>query len=244
MDGLNLGNSHSWSLAPLFGIEHPLLIFDKEILLHTWIVLLVLLAFLLVARWFLAHKKGIGHFITLSYVQFFVDLCNQSLGYFSFSHFCFITTLFTFIALCNIISIIPWLEEPTRDLNTTLALGLIAFVYTQATAIKKFGLRTYIQEYFAPFFIMFPLHVVGKLASIMSISFRLFGNIFGGYMISNIYFSTIRGSWLLETIGLATGLNMLIMLFFSLFEGLLQAFVFTMLSLTYLSIAVHGEGDH
>lgn len=244
MDGFDLAHSSQWSLAPLFGLEHPLLIFDKHILLHTWIALFILLLFLLVARWFLAQKKGIGHFVALSYVQFFVDLCNQSLGYFSFYHVAFITTLFTFIALCNIISIIPWLEEPTKDLNTTLALGLIAFVYTQATAIKKFGLWVYIQEYFAPFFIMFPLHVVGKLASIMSISFRLFGNIFGGYMISNIYFSTIQGSWLLETIGLVTGLNMLIILFFSLFEGLLQAFVFTMLSLTYLSIAIQGEGDH
>ncbi len=60
---------------------------------------------------------------------------------------------------------------------------------------------------------MFPLHVVGKLASIMSISFRLFGNIFGGYMISDIYFSTIQGSWLYETIGLVTGINMLISVF-------------------------------
>jgi len=244
MDGFDLSSSHQWSLAPIVGLEHPLLVFDPHILMHTWIILAILLACLLVARWFLAQKKGIGHFLALSYVKFFIDLCNQSLGSFSFSHVAFITTLFTFIALCNIISIIPWLEEPTKDLNTTLALGLIAFIYTQATAIKKFGLRAYIHEYFAPFFIMFPLHVVGKLASIMSISFRLFGNIFGGYMISNIYFSTIQGSWLFETIGLVTGLNMLIIVFFSLFEGLLQAFVFTMLSLTYLSIAFNGEGDN
>ncbi len=244
MDGFDLAENHQWSLGPLIGLEHPMLTFDKHIIMHTWIILFILLACLLGVRWLLAQKKGIGHFLALSYVQFFVDLCNQSIGYFSFSHFTFITTLFTFIALCNIISIIPWLEEPTKDLNTTLALGLIGFVYTQATAIKKFGLLIYIKEYFSPFFIMFPLHVVGKLASIMSISFRLFGNIFGGYMISNIYFSTIQGSWLFETIGLVTGLNMLIILFFSLFEGLLQAFVFTMLSLTYLSIAIQGEGDH
>ena len=243
MNGLDLSPNHQWSLGPLIGLEHPLLMFDGQILVHTWIILVVLMACALIARWFLVQKKGIGHFLALSYVQFFVDLCNQSIGFFSFTHFCFITTLFTFIMLCNTISIVPWLEEPTKDLNTTLALGLIAFIYTQATAIQRFGLLAYIKEYFAPFFIMFPLHVVGKLASIMSISFRLFGNIFGGYMISNIYFSAIHGSWLYETIGLVTGLNMLILLFFSLFEGVLQAFVFTMLSLTYLSIAIQGE-DH
>ena len=133
-------------------------------------------------------------------------------------------------------------EEPTKDLNTTLAFGLIAFVYTQANAIQKFGFLAYIKEYFSPFFIMFPLHVVGKLASIMSISFRLFGNIYGGFMISDIYFSVLHRFWLYEIMGLVTGLNMLIILFFSLFEGLLQAFVFTMLSLTYLATAIQGEG--
>lgn len=243
MNGFDLSPNHQWSLEPLIGLQHPLLIFDGHILLHTWIILLILMVCALIARWFLMRKKGIGHFLALSYVQFFVDLCNQSIGSFSFTHFCFITTLFTFIMFCNIISIIPWIEEPTKDLNTTLALGLIGFIYTQATAINRFGLLAYIKEYFSPFFIMFPLHVVGKLASIMSISFRLFGNIFGGFMISNIYFSTIHGSWLYESIGLFTGLNMLIMLFFSLFEGVLQAFVFTMLSLTYLAIAIQGE-DH
>jgi F-type H+-transporting ATPase subunit a len=242
MNEIDLSVNHQWSLEPLIGFEHPLLIFDAEILLHTWIILAILFVCTLIARFFLMQKKGIGHFISLSYVQFFVDLCNQSLGSFSFGHFCFITTLFTFITFCNVISIIPWLEEPTKDLNTTLALGIIAFVYTQATAIHKFGILAYIKEYFAPFFIMFPLHVVGKLASIMSISFRLFGNIFGGFMISNIYFSTIQTSWIYQIFGLVTGLNMLIILFFSLFEGVLQAFVFTMLSLTYLSIALQGEG--
>lgn len=241
MNGIDLSANHQWSLAPLIGLEHPLFIFDAHILLHTWIILGILLFCALIARFFVLQKNGVGHFLALSYVQFFVDLCNQSLGNFSFAHFCFITTLFTFITFCNIISIIPWLEEPTKDLNTTLAFGLIAFVYTQTYAIQKFGLFAYIKEYFSPFFIMFPLHVVGKLASIMSISFRLFGNIYGGFMISDIYFSVLHKFWLYEIIGLVTGLNILIMLFFSLFEGLLQAFVFTMLSLTYLAIALQGE---
>jgi F-type H+-transporting ATPase subunit a len=75
-------------------------------------------------------------------------------------------------------------------------------------------------------------------------SFRLFGNIFGGATISNIYFGAIKGSFVLETLGLFSGINIIITLFFGLFEGFLQAFVFTMLSLTYLSIAMaHAEPD-
>ena len=90
---------------------------------------------------------------------------------------------------------------------------------------------------------MLPLNLVGKLASIVSISFRLFGNIFGGSIISQIYFGSIKGSLLLETIGILSGVNIAITLFFTLFEGFLQAFVFAMLTLTYLSIGLQSD-DH
>ncbi len=136
------------------------------------------------------------------------------------------------------------MEEPTKDINTTLALGLISFFYIQTVAIYKQGILAYIKEYFSPFVFMFPLNIVGKLASIVSISFRLFGNIFGGSIIPKIYFGLIQGSLIGETIGLVLGLNFSLVLFFTLFEGSLQAFVFTMLTLTYLSIAIHGEGDN
>ena len=134
------------------------------------------------------------------------------------------------------------MEEPTTDVNTTLALGLVSFFYTQSAAIKAEGLWSYIKGYFSPFFLMMPLNVVGKLATIISISFRLFGNIFGGSIITGIWFNAIQGNFLLEIIGLATGINLIIVIFFGLFEGFLQAFVFGMLSLTYLSIALQGEG--
>ena len=161
---------------------------------------------------------------------------------FSFNNFVFITTLFCSILACNLISIIPFIHEPTTDLNTTLALGLAAFIYTQAAAIQKLGMRGYIKSYFSPFFLMFPLNVVGKLSSVVSISFRLFGNIFGGSIISSIYFGAIQGNIVLEIIGLMTGINILISVFFGIFEGFLQAFVFAMLALTYLSIALQEEG--
>jgi len=88
---------------------------------------------------------------------------------------------------------------------------------------------------------MLPLNIVGKIASILSISFRLFGNIFGGVTIAALYYNTIEGSWLGESFGLLSGINFLITLFFGLFEGFLQAFVFTMLTVTYLSIALQGH---
>jgi F-type H+-transporting ATPase subunit a len=90
---------------------------------------------------------------------------------------------------------------------------------------------------------MLPLNVIGKLSSIISISFRLFGNIFGGAIITKLYFGAIGGSIILELLGLLSGLNFLIVAFFTLFEGLLQAFVFAMLTLTYLALSTQ-EGGH
>lgn len=225
-----------------FGFDHPFFYVNTHTIFYTWICLGVIAAFLLLCRYSLRFKNSIGHFLTISLAQFFVDLVGQTIPHFSMGNLVFISTLFSFILTCNLIAIVPWMEEPTVDLNTALGLGLCSFVYAQYCSIKKLGLGEYIRGYFSPFFIMFPMHLVGKLASIVSISFRLFGNITGGSIISTIFFGKIQGSLVLEIIGLLTGINMLIFIFFGIFEGFLQAFVFSMLSLTYLSLALQGEG--
>lgn len=242
MSGFDLTESDQWRLGPLFGLDHWFFRVNKPTILYTWITLGIIALFLFLGRYFLHKKKGLGNYITLSFIQFFVGLINQALETFSLTHFVFITTTFCFVLACNTVSLIPWMEEPTTDINTTLALGIISFLYVQWAAIKKEGLGGYIKGFFSPFFLMMPLNVVGKLATIVSISFRLFGNIFGGSIVTSIYFNAIRGRFLLEVIGLATGLNLVFVVFFGLFEGFLQAFVFGMLSLTYLSLALQDEG--
>lgn len=243
MKGTEFIETPQWSLAPIIGYKHPFLTINVDTVVHTWIILGIITLFLIPVRWILLNTR-IGKFLILSFVSFFVNLTKQSLGSFVFSHFSFVTALFTFILACNIAPLIPWLEEPTRDLNTTLALGLTSFFYVQAASIKKHGVGAYIKSYFAPFFILFPLNLVGKLASIISISFRLFGNIFGGSIITQIYFGAIQGSFIFETIGIISGMNILIVSFFTLFAGVLQAFVFGMLTLTYLSIGLESEDSH
>lgn len=242
MNGFDLVETEQWLIGSLFGTDHSFFRIDKFTVIYTWITLLILTVVLCIGRYFITKKDSIGRFITLSVVQFFIDLINQTLTTFSFGHFVFITTTFCFVLACNIVSIIPWMEEPTTNLNTTLALGIVAFLYTQCAAIGATGLWPYIKGYFSPFFLMMPLNVIGKLATVVSISFRLFGNIFGGSIISSIWFGAIKGRFFLEIIGLITGINLLIVTFFGIFEGFLQAFVFAMLSLTYLSIALQGEG--
>ena len=243
MNGTELIETPQWSLSSLFGYEeNPLFNINSEIIIHTWIIMIIL-GLALASVNFILHHTVLGRFLLLKFVSFFIDLTKQSLGTFVYSHCVFAASLFIFIALCNTAPLIPWLEEPTRDLNTTLALGIISFLYIQTVAIKTRGLIPYIKDFFQPFFVMLPLNVIGKLSSIISISFRLFGNIFGGAIITKLYLATIRGSFILELLGILSGANFLIVAFFTIFEGLLQAFVFAMLTLTYLSINSQ-EGGH
>lgn len=241
MDGFDLTADQSWKPLAWFGFKHPFFTIDGHIVTQTWIVLLILLVIILTARYFLRYKNSVPYFLTTKFVRAFKDLTSQTLGGFFYNHFVFITALFIFILSCNSAPAIPWLEEPTRDINTTLSLGIISFVYTQWYTIKEHGFGSYLKAFLAPIFIMLPLNIIGKISNIISISFRLFGNIYGGSTIGAKYSEIIEGSVIWETLGLFSGMNFTILFFFGLFEGLLQAFVFAMLSLTYLSIALQED---
>jgi F-type H+-transporting ATPase subunit a len=139
-----------------------------------------------------------------------------------------ICALFMFLLLANWLGIIPYLQEPTKDLNTPLSLGVMGFAIAHYAGIKSKGFKQYAREYFQPIFFMMPLNVIGELAKIISISFRLFGNVMGGSIIILVV------SYLTYSVVLPPFLNA----FFGLFVGTIQAFVFTMLTVVYISVQV------
>jgi F-type H+-transporting ATPase subunit a len=242
MEGFNLFEEHYWQPFKRFGYTHVFFNLERNTLIATWIILGLLLCAGVAIQSILkkAPDNALRHML-ISFIRTFRETVVQSLGSFSLKHFSFITALFIFILLCNFISLIPILEEPTKNLSTTLALSIVSFIYIQYYAIKTQGIAEYLKEYFTPLFIFLPLNIIGKLATVISMAFRLFGNIFGGSTISTIYYHTLFGSPLLEAFGSFSGFNLIITLFFILFEGSIQAFVFAMLSLTYLSAAIAEE---
>jgi F-type H+-transporting ATPase subunit a len=133
-----------------------------------------------------------------------------------------------FLLISNWLGIIPHLHEPTKDLNTPLSLGLMGFVIAHHAGIKSKGLKAYLKEYCSPIFFMLPLNVIGEIAKVVSVSFRLFGNIMGGSIIILVV------SYLSYNLILPPLLNA----FFGLFVGTIQAFVFTMLTVVYISVQV------
>lgn len=246
MNNLEVAVEQSWHPFAWLGLTHPFFTIghdEAHVIVQTWIVLGILFLLCLPIRWLLKNRQSVVRYVILSGVNTMIGLCKQAMGTLIFKHLAFVTSIFLFILLCNIITIFPWMEEPTQNINTTLALSITSFLYVQYQGIRAHGFKGYLKEYTEPFLIMAPLHIISKVASIVSMAFRLFGNIFGGAKISGLYMALIKRNLILELVGLGTGLNFLILFFFGLFEGFLQAFVFTMLSLTYLSIAIAHEEE-
>ncbi|MBU0986132.1 MAG: F0F1 ATP synthase subunit A [Proteobacteria bacterium] len=203
---------------------------NLEVVLMTWIVITVLICFGFLA----ARKKSIipeplqvvGELFITAFYGLTEDALPKDLAR---TYSPLICAVFMFLVLGNLLGIIPHLEEPTKDLNTPLSLGIMGFFIAHYAGIKKKGLKHYLKDYCEPIFIMAPLNVIGELAKIVSISFRLFGNIMGGSIIILVV------SYLTYSILLPPFLNA----FFGLFVGTIQAFVFTMLTLVYISVQVN-----
>ena len=205
------------------------LVFNIETLIMTWIVMSVLILFAVTATKKIAHVPGPLQNIAELIVTTFDDLVRDALDIEGYrKYFPLICALFMFLLLSNWLGIIPYLSEPTKDLNTPLSMGLLGFVIAHYSGIKAKGLKKYASEYCEPMFFMAPLNIIGEIAKVVSISFRLYGNIMGGSIIilvvSHLLWSLVIPPFLY--------------FFFGLFVGTIQAFVFTMLTLVYISVQI------
>lgn len=130
---------------------------------------------------------------------------------------------------------IPKLDEPTADLNTTLGCGLIVITYVHFKAIQSKGFGGYLKSYFRPVFFFFPLNVIGEAAKGVSLSFRLFGNILGGSIVLMVLMTLLYQSGFI-LINQTVGIYLLLQSFLTVLVGAVQAFVFSMLALTYTAV--------
>ncbi|NLW06633.1 MAG: F0F1 ATP synthase subunit A, partial [Clostridia bacterium] len=124
---------------------------------------------------------------------------------------------------------IPGMKPPTMDLSTTAGFAITTIIIVQIIGIRKRGLVGYIRHFFQPVPFLFPLNIVEELVKPVSLSLRLFGNMFGEEMVVVILFLLLP--FLLPTPVMFLGLLM----------GFIQAFVFTLLTITYISAFIHGH---
>jgi F-type H+-transporting ATPase subunit a len=144
----------------------------------------------------------------------------------------FIGGLAVFIFTCNIFGLFFFVQPPTANPNTTFALSITAFLFYNVVGFKDNGLK-YGKHFMGPLPLlaplMIPIEVISHLARILSLALRLFGNIFGEHTATGIFFFLfpLIVPWPMMGLGI--------------FGALLQAFIFIMLTMSYLNGAVSAE---
>ncbi len=141
-----------------------------------------------------------------------------------------IGTLIAFIAVANLLSLVPVVRPPTADLSTTVALALIVFLAVPYFGIRKLGFKGYFHKYLEPHPVLFPMNIIGELTRTLALAIRLFGNMMSGQMV---------GAILLLVAGVLVPVPLLML---GVLTGLVQAYIFGVLAAVYIAAAVEvGE---
>jgi F-type H+-transporting ATPase subunit a len=147
-----------------------------------------------------------------------------------------VATIGLFVGIANVIGVIPGFEAPSAFLDFTLALALVVFTYYNFEGIRRNGIISYLKHFMGPVWwlawLMFPIEIVSHISRIISLSFRLFGNVKGDDMFLMVIL--MLAPWLLPMIPFAL----------LTFMAFLQAFIFMMLTYVYLGGAVLLHDEH
>jgi F-type H+-transporting ATPase subunit a len=198
------------------------------------LVAAALIAFFLAVRATLSVEKPgpVQHIAELIH-EAIGDQAEQVIGH-GYQRFqAYVTCIFLFVLCNNLVGLIPGIEAPTTSIMVTLGLAVPTFLYYNYYGVKEQGVVGYIKHFAGPVWwmawLIFPIEVVSHLARVMSLSVRLYANMFAGDLVTLVFFSLIPVGVPVIFLGL------------HLFVSLIQAFVFTLLTMIYLSLAVAHE---
>jgi F-type H+-transporting ATPase subunit a len=210
----------------------------------TWLVMAILVVMGVLGTRALRPVPGPLQNFAEVVIEAFYGLLDQMIGKQGRQFLPLIGTAGLFILTSNLLGNIPGFQPPTANWNTTVALAVTVFLSYNYFGIRKHGLLNYLKHFCGPIWwlapLMFPIELIGHLARPVSLSVRLFGNIFGEESVIVILLSLV---WLV----MPYFIWLIIMLPLSLFTAAVQTFVFLMLSMVYIAGAVeegHGEEHH
>ncbi|MGE5341660.1 MAG: F0F1 ATP synthase subunit A [Candidatus Omnitrophota bacterium] len=204
-----------------------------HLIMAVFVTLALIGFFRLTVRHLSVDKPGkMQYFLEVLY-QFFRSLVDDVIGHEGRRFIPVLATLGLFIAVSNLVGLIPEMESPTANLNTTAGCALFVFCYYHYVGIRKHGALHYLKSFMGPVWwlawLFFPIELISHFARPLSLSMRLFGNIFGEDLVIVIIASLVPFIAPLPVMALAV------------FTSLLQAFIFVMLSTIYLAGAVSEE---
>ncbi len=198
--------------------------------IYSWVVIILLI----VGAWLLTRglslvpgkKQNVAEMLVGGIEDFMVDVTGEEGRRF----FPILATVFIYIFVCNLVGLVPGFYPPTASLNTTASCALVVFVMTHVIGVMYHGAKYY-HHFTGPVWwmipIIMPIEIIGHLARVLSLSFRLFGNMMGHELVLGILF-LLAGAFFAPLPIMALGI----------FVALVQAFVFFLLSTMYFTGAM------
>jgi F-type H+-transporting ATPase subunit a len=194
------------------------------------LVFVILVAYFLIVRSTLSVEKP-GAFQHLAEMtdEFVSDQGEQIIGHGSERFVSYLTALFLFILLSNLMGLVPGLESPTAVVTVPLGFALVTFLYYHYHGVRANG-AAYIKQFLGPVWwlypLLFPIEIISHCARVLSLTVRLYANMFAGDLLTLAFFSLIPIGIPLVFLGLHLGV------------AVIQAYVFLLLAAIYLSLAV------
>jgi F-type H+-transporting ATPase subunit a len=202
-------------------------------IVFTWGVMIIMV----LGSWLVTRRLSSGTEISrwqnlleviVSYMQKEIrEISQQEAG----SYLYFVGTLFLFIFISNLLTIIPGFVAPTASLSTTAGLAICVFVAVPVYGVMSRGVLGYLKQYIEPTVFMLPFNVMGELSRTLALAVRLFGNIMSGMKVAAIL------------LALAPFFFPIIMHALGLLTGVIQAYIFAVLAMVYIASATRVQQE-
>jgi F-type H+-transporting ATPase subunit a len=226
-----LGNT----LLGLFGLtaEHPDRPWANFIVMEMLVALVIVLLFAFLRPRLSADSPGkLQHFFELIY-NFLKGQAEEAVGPGSGKYLPLFGTLFIFILFSNYLGVVPTFESPTMFPFVTVGCALISFLYYHMVGVQAVGVGSYLKHFLGPMpalaLLMVPIEIISHLARPLSLSVRLFANVYAGEQVTLVF------------VGLTYFLVPMLFMVLHIFVATLQAYVFTLLTMIYVGGAVAHE---
>jgi len=225
------------SLLSVFGVHVPSGedVIPMQMIMGALVVLLLMIVSLIVKSRLSVENPGKIQQTAELIVEFLEGQLEENVGHDGHMFLPIIGTIGIFIALSNVLGLIPGLGSPTSNANVPAGCAAVVFLYYNFAGMRKHGVVKYLKHFMGPVWwmapLMIPIELISHLARPLSLTIRLWGNIFAEELLILIF------------VGIAPILLPLPFIAFAIFGGFLQAFIFITMSQMYLSMAVASE-DH
>ena len=197
----------------------------RDTVISTWIMMAIIVAGAVVVRYSFPMALEM-------LVSFLADMVSDAMGRPAAPYLPFLGALAIFIAISNIIGVVPIVTTPTRDINTPAAMAILVFFAVHVFGVREKGLFRYLKDMASPIYLApltLPLELFGQMSRTLSLTLRLFGNVISTEMIVAVIFSLVPLIAPLPLIGL------------SMFTGLLQAYIFTTLATVFIGAGLEAN---